>query len=93
MLQAGLNRGGQLTEQTVREYRYVATKVPTSRRLDGLGFGHHQAVASLDPDEQIELLEEAKEKGWTLAEFRREIRAHKRRVVMEGQAELARRRS
>ena len=41
-----------LTEQSVRQYRYIAKSVPKARRLKGVPFGHHAEVASLSADEQ-----------------------------------------
>ena len=77
-----------LTEQSVRQYRYIAKSVPKARRLKGVPFGHHAEVASLSADEQCEWLARAKTEGWTAHELRKHIRAQKRTKVIEGQAVL-----
>jgi N6-adenosine-specific RNA methylase IME4 len=78
----------QLTDQTVREYRYVANAIPASSRLDGVSFALHQVCASLTPKQQRKLLAQAKDEGWTLQDMRRAVRAEKQRGVLSGQAEL-----
>jgi len=57
-----------LSEKTLRDYRYLAKAVPASSRLDGVGFTHHQAVASLPPEDQRELLERARDEHLTRAD-------------------------
>lgn len=79
----------QLTEQTVRQYRYIAKSIPPSNRIDGVGFGHHAVVASLPVTEQAHWLETAKIEGWSQRELRRELRASQRRQRLEGQAVVA----
>ena len=77
-----------LTEASVKQYRYVAKAVPKSRRLKGVPFGHHTVVASLPPDQQREWLRRSKTEGWTQQELRKNLRAHQRTKIIEGQAVL-----
>jgi len=77
----------KLTDQTVREYRYVATHVPASSRLDGISFAHHQEVAKLSPDDQQAWLAEAKQEGWTKRELRYAIKTQARSRIIEGRAD------
>lgn len=75
-----------LTEGSVRTYRSVAKSVPAERRVAGVGFGHVQQVASLDPEEQTAWLVKARDEGWTVDETRRAIREHRSTRVLNGQA-------
>lgn len=75
-----------LTEGTVKVYRSIGKSVPPENRVAGVPFGHHQAVASLEGDEQVEWLEKSKTEGWTGSELRAEIRASKRARAFNGSA-------
>jgi len=46
--------------------RYVSRHVVRSRRREELSWSHHAAVASLEPDEQVEWLDRAEEGGWSV---------------------------
>jgi hypothetical protein len=61
--------------QTLRNYAWVATRFPMSRRRDSLSFGHHAEVASLEPDAQDDWLHRATVHGWSRNELRRRIKA------------------
>jgi len=75
-----------LTEGSVKVYRSIGKSVPPENRVEGAPFGHHQAVASLEADEQVEWLEKSMDEGWTQAELRAEIRAAKRVKCLTGSA-------
>ena len=45
---------------TLRNYASIAERVDLSHRVTGLSWSHHAAVAPLSPDEQTEVLQEAK---------------------------------
>jgi N6-adenosine-specific RNA methylase IME4 len=75
------------SEKTLKNVRAVGA-IEESRRHSRLELGFHDAVASLEPDEQSEWLERAFVEGWTVAELRKEIRAHKRTRIIDGQASL-----
>lgn len=62
-----------LTPETLMNYASVCRKVARRRRREALSFAHHQAVASMEPQEQIEWLTRAEEQGWFRADLRREI--------------------
>jgi hypothetical protein len=55
---------------TVQTYAWVAGRIEPSRRLEKLAFSHHQSVASLEPDEQDELLRKADENDWAVRDTR-----------------------
>lgn len=68
---------GELTGldyQTLRNYAWVASRFPMSRRRDRLSFQHHAEVASLDPDEQERWLSLAVGGNWSRNELRRQMR-------------------
>ena len=71
--------------QTLRNYAWVASRFPVTRRRDALSFGHHAEVASLEPYEQERWLERCVVEGWPRAELRRRLRASRRRCT-EGAA-------
>lgn len=75
-----------LTEGTVKVYRSLGKSLPPENRVEGVPFGHHQAVASLEPDQQVEWLEKSKDEGWTQAELRTEVRNSKHKVALKGKA-------
>jgi hypothetical protein len=75
-----------LTEGSVRVYRSIGKKLPPENRVEGVPFGHHQAVASLEPDAQVEMLEKSKAEGWNQAELRAEVRGSKRSSLLKGKS-------
>jgi N6-adenosine-specific RNA methylase IME4 len=75
------------SEKTLKNVRAVGA-IEKSRRREGIEFGLHDAVASLEPEEQSDWLERAAENGWGVRELRLSIRAARRRRVLEGQATL-----
>jgi hypothetical protein len=63
-----------LDYQTLRNYAWVAKKIPLSRRWEKLSFGHHAEVAGLPEPEQDYWLRKAHECGWSRNKIRHEIR-------------------
>ena len=63
--------------ETVMNAGSVARRIPTSRRREVLSFGHHAAVAYLEPAHADRLLAEAERNHWSRAKLRAEIRALK----------------
>ena len=61
--------------QTLRNYAWVARKVPVSRRRDTLSLGHHAEVAALPDDEQDKWLARAERSNWSRNQLRRRLRA------------------
>lgn len=49
----------ELSEETLRNYAWVAEKVPPESRRPDLSFTHHQLVAGMLPSEQAEWLDKA----------------------------------
>ncbi|MGA5066350.1 LmbU family transcriptional regulator [Streptomyces exfoliatus] len=64
-----------LDYQTVRNYAWVARRVPQSARRKALSFQHHAEVASLSPQEQESWLDRAVKERWSRNQLRRELRA------------------
>jgi hypothetical protein len=75
----------ELQPQTVRQYRMLAKKFPMSNRIDGAEFGHHAAVAHLEPTVRETLLRQAATEGWTVRELGHAIKQLDRATV-KGQA-------
>lgn len=76
-------------DETIRTYKYVASRIPIARRRDlPLTFGHHQAVASCEPAEQDELLDLALKHRWNREELRARVR--RRREEREAAIQAAR---
>jgi len=63
-----------LNVDTLRNYQWVAERVPPVMRITNLPWSFHQAVAALSPDEQGSWLAEAKGAGWTYRELKGAIR-------------------
>lgn len=76
-----------LSEKTLKNVRAIAAIDP-SRRRDDLEFAIHDAVAALTPEDQGIWLERAHVNGWGVRELRMEIKASRRRAVIDGQAVL-----
>jgi hypothetical protein len=64
-----------LDYQTLRNYAWVASRFPVSRRRDKVSFQHHAEVAALPEDEQDMWLVRASVHKWTRNELRRRMRA------------------
>lgn len=62
-----------LDRDTLKHYKSVAEKVPTSARSEDLGFSHHTEVAKLPEAKQVEFLNRAVEEKLTVRELREEI--------------------
>jgi hypothetical protein len=76
-----------LDYQTLRNYAWVARRIPLSRRRDSLSFGHHAEVAALPEVEQDFWLRKAEELCWPVRQLRHEVRASIReRSAGEGMA-------
>ncbi len=64
--------------ETVRAAQWVSERIPIVRRLTTLSWSHHQAVASLEPEEQGALLGEAETNGWSHRQLRDAVRHYKK---------------
>ncbi|MCG5214615.1 LmbU family transcriptional regulator [Streptosporangium sp. KLBMP 9127] len=64
-----------LEYQTLRNYAWVARRIPISRRRDKLSFQHHAEVASLPPHEQDLWLDRAEQGNWSRNRLRGELRS------------------
>jgi hypothetical protein len=62
---------------TLMTYASVARRVPVERRRPELKFGHHAEVASLEPKEQSEWLEQAVVNDWKRDDLRHRLRPPK----------------
>ncbi len=60
--------------KTVRNEKWVSSKIELSRRRDNLSFSHHAEVAQLEPEEQDYWLDKAEEEGLSRNELRKAIR-------------------
>jgi hypothetical protein len=54
---------------------YVASRFEISRRRENLSWSHHEAIASLDPEEQERWLDHANQGRLSVADLRLELRA------------------
>jgi hypothetical protein len=67
-------QGFSFCEQTLRNDKYVATKVPLSCRHDNLSWQHHKEVASLKEDQQKYWLSYASDMELTTKELRNAVK-------------------
>lgn len=74
-----------LEEGTLRNYSSVCRRVSLDRRRVELDWGHHEAVAALEPDEQIRWLQTAVDKSMTRDELRQAIKDEKNPVEDDGE--------
>lgn len=77
--QAALVTG--LSEETLRNYVSTVNKVPVERRREELHFSHHQEVASLEPEAQVEWLDKAVVNGWNRSELRAHLKPIKGTII------------
>jgi hypothetical protein len=75
-----------LDYQTLRNYAWIARKIPFPRRWEELSFGHHAEVAALPEPEQDYWLRKAHEFGWSRNQIRHEIRESLRERNVDGVA-------
>lgn len=64
----------EAARETIRKAMWVCERIPPVRRRTALSFGHHDAVASLDPAVADELLDRAEAEKWTRAQLRAAVR-------------------
>ncbi len=62
------------SEHTLKNYRWIAKAIPPSRRRANLGFGVHEAVASLPPKDRDHWLDIAEQNRWKREEMRNALR-------------------
>lgn len=89
-LNYGEKKYGEMYTQALDETKYkyqtlvndvwVASKVEFSRRRENLSYKHHQEVASLEPDEQVKLLDIAEKNDIKSKEFRKVVRDFKSKI-------------
>lgn len=72
-----LKRENEGKEETYRHYKQVACRIPFRRRRRNLYFGHHQAVAYLEEEEQEHWLDLATEEEWSVDKLRKKIKKSK----------------
>lgn len=77
-----------ISEKRAKNIRSVGAIEP-SRRRDDVEFGLHEVVAGLQPEDQTHWLHEASAYGWDRGELRTQIRATRRKKILEGQAVLS----
>jgi hypothetical protein len=65
---------------TLANLAWVAGRIETSRRREGLHFGHHQAVAPLEPAEQDRILDAAAQAGLTVHQTREAVKDFRLRL-------------
>jgi N6-adenosine-specific RNA methylase IME4 len=78
----------RLAEQTLHNLGYISRHIQTPERQLAPTISHAKEVAALPSSEQAEWLGKAATEGWTVREMKLEMRAARRRRVLEGQALL-----
>ena len=64
----------QYSSHTLQNAAWVCKAIEPSRRRESLSFSHHDAVAGLDAEAQDKWLSAAEEEGWSVHEFRAQIK-------------------
>ena len=75
-------------QHTLETLSWVGRQVQGKARALAPSLSHATEVAALEADEQIHWLQEARTNGWSQRELRQNLRAAKRRALIEGQAVL-----
>lgn len=75
------------SRKTLQEWAYVARHV--SMRMEGLSFNHHQVVAALTPQAQMECLNRALNERLPVTQLREMARWQPRRMSAENEAKPA----
>lgn len=65
------------------QYIRVATRIPIERRVEGLTWSHHRAVAALEDEEQELWLNRAKDSGWSKSDLEEHLRDQKPAATTE----------
>ena len=73
---------------TLKDIKYVSSRVEMSCRHDNLSFSHHKEVAGLEPKEQDKWLAKAEEEGWDREEFRRQLRNRKNEELLPNKTKI-----
>jgi hypothetical protein len=79
-----------LDYQTLRNYAWVAGKIPQSRRRSTLSFQHHAEVATPPEGEQDEWLRRAEMSKWSRKTLREKLQADRRGLGTTADAEVVR---
>lgn len=87
--QALANDGTGFNYGTLRNDKWVSSRLELSRRRDNLSFAHHQDVAPLPPSEQDQWLDVAEARHWSRNELRKAIQDSKRPDPTEDQLIVA----
>lgn len=77
-----------LALQTITNLGYIARHVEEPERALAKSIGHADVVAPLPRADQTRWLEAARVNEWSVRDLRLNIRASKRRLIIEGQAQL-----
>lgn len=67
----------ELSSETLRKEKWVAQRVSSVRRRTNLSWSHHETVAELEPEEQIEMLDMAEKNNMNRATFRKAVQHYK----------------
>jgi hypothetical protein len=79
-----------LDYQTLRNYAWVAGKIPQSRRRFALSFQHYAEVATLPEEEQDEWLGQAEMFNWSRRTLREKLQAGRRELATAADAAVVR---
>jgi len=80
--------GSSIALKTLQNYGAIDKAVTPKAKALAPSIAHADVVAKLDPDEQVRWMDKAKSEEMTVRDLRMEVRAEKRRRVIEGQATL-----
>lgn len=64
-----------VSPDALQQYARVAERIPRTRRVPGLSWSHHRAVASLEPAVADAYLAEARSRGWAKWQLEEAIRS------------------
>jgi hypothetical protein len=92
----GIAKFGEMASQMDDEFEYqyladckwVAGKIPSSRRHENVKWSHHREVAALEPETADEILQQADEERWPRSTVRAAVKALKLPARLEPKIDL-----
>jgi N6-adenosine-specific RNA methylase IME4 len=77
-----------LAEQTLHNLGHISRRVKEQQRMVAQSVAHAAVVAAMPAEDQGEWLERSQTEGWTVRELQQNVKASRRRAIIDGQAAL-----
>lgn len=74
----------EFSYSTLRNLKYVSSRIELSFRNDNLTWSHHKCVAPFEPKIQKRWLDMADQENWSREEFKKQIKLHRKTAPPPG---------